>query len=65
MYPQKYGYYSFVVAENTQAMITYTPPCDGGSWISLRNSDGSEITNKWIAKGSTGTVGPMILASGN
>lgn len=63
--PQKYGYYSFKVPKNSEATMSYTAPDDGGSWISLRNSNGSKITNKWIAKGSIGTVGPMILTSGN
>ena len=63
--PQKYGYYSFVVPKNSEATMSYTAPDDGGSWMSLRNSNGSEITNKWIAKGSTGTVGPVTLTAGS
>jgi len=60
--PQKYGYYSFTVAQDTEAVISFDTPDDSGSYMALYSNCSSSIASKWSASNTTGMIEKTLLA---
>lgn len=57
---QKYGFYSFIVPQDSEVTITYTAPSDGGSWLDIKGMDGVSRISKRITRNTTGRVGAEL-----
>ena len=60
---QKYAYYKFTVANDTETTISYTAPSDEKVYFALHDST-RQITEKLTAKGESSTVKPPTLSTG-
>ena len=60
--PQKYGYYSFTVAQDTEAVISFDTPDDSGTYMALYSNCSSSIASKWSASNTTGMIEKTLPA---